>query len=80
MILLGKLSDAGGHRAQGDEDHAEAEDEAERVQHDGAQELTVGRLQGFHTGTRDERDVARHQRQHAGREEGKDSGEEGRQG
>ena len=37
MILLRKLSHAGGHRAQGDEDHAEAQDEAERVQHDGAQ-------------------------------------------
>jgi len=43
---------------QRDKDHTEAQDEAERIQHDGAQQLAVGRLQGFHTGARDERDVA----------------------
>ena len=79
VILMGKLSYAGGHRAQRDEDHAETQDEAERVQHDGAQQLAVSHLQGFHAGARDERNITGHERQNAGREEGKDSGKKRRQ-
>ncbi len=67
MILVGELTDRGCHRAQGDEHHAEPQNEGNGVQHHRPKHSPIRRLQVLDGGTRNQRHITRHEREHARR-------------
>src|SRR5882757_8464723 len=76
FVLRKQLPHFGGNRAQRDEDDAEADDERGRVQHHLAKKLALIRFQLLDAHSRNQRDVSRHQREHAGREKRNQPGSE----
>ena len=75
-----ELADRRGRRAERDEDDREANDERERGEEDLSRATARARRLAAHfleRDSRDERDVARDQRQHARRDERQEAGREG---
>jgi hypothetical protein len=64
---------------QGDEHHAEAQDESHRVHHNPPHQVPCGDFQFLDARPRNQRDVARYQRQHARRKKRNQAREETRQ-
>ena len=77
VVLVGELADAGRNRAQGNEDHAEPQNEGNGMQHHGSEQAPVRRLQVLDGGSRDQRHIARYERKHARREKRQQSRHEG---
>src|SRR5689334_4868379 len=74
-----ELTDSGGKRPQGDEDNAETKYEQRRIEHDAAEQLIVLRFEFLNPRPRNQRNITWHQRQHAWRKKGNESGDEGRE-
>ena len=75
FVLCGDLADLGRDCAQGDKHYAEAEDEANGIRHHAAHQPPLRGLQLIHSRAGDQGNVARDQRQDAGREKRNQPGE-----
>ena len=81
-LLVDQRADAAGRGAERDEHAGEAEDEGDRGEEDAPRRALRQRRAGVGVVERDagdERQVARYQRQHAGRHERQDPGHQGRE-